>query len=127
LSEWLHTQVRRKHWGYAANEQLSNAELIKEKYQGVRPAPGYPACPDHLDKQLIWEILEAEKNIGATLTESMAMLPASAVSGYYFAHPESRYLGIGLIAEDQLKDLAQRRNISRDLAARWLASNLHSS
>lgn len=127
LAEWLHTQVRRNHWGYAANEQLSNEELIKEKYQGVRPAPGYPACPDHLDKQLIWEILEAEKNIGATLTESMAMMPASAVSGYYFAHPESRYLGIGLIAEDQLKDLAQRRNISRDHAARWLASNLHSS
>ena len=127
LAEWLHRDVRMNAWGYAQDEGLSNEELIRERYQGIRPAPGYPACPDHLDKQLIWELLEAEQTIGSQLTESLAMTPASSVSGYYFAHPESRYLGIGLISEDQLQDLAKRRNISRDTAARWLASNLHTS
>ena len=127
LAEWLHRHVRMESWGYAKTEVLSNEELIRERYQGIRPAPGYPACPDHLDKQLIWKLLDAENTIGSELTESLAMTPASSVSGYYFAHPESRYLGIGLISEDQLQDIAERRAISRDSAARWLASNLHTS
>ncbi len=127
LAEWLHRHVRMNSWGYAKDEGLSNEDLIRERYQGIRPAPGYPACPDHLDKQLIWKLLNAEQTIGSHLTESLAMTPASSVSGYYFAHPESRYLGIGLISEDQLQDIAKRRNIPRDSAARWLASNLHTS
>lgn len=124
LAEWLHEQVRKTHWGYAADEQFSNHELIQEKYRGIRPAPGYPACPDHLDKKLIWQMLDAEKRTGATLTESFAIQPAAAVSGYYFAHPEARYMAVGLIDEDQLTDHAQRRGMSREEDARWLATSL---
>ncbi|MDA0912653.1 MAG: methionine synthase [Bacteroidetes bacterium] len=123
-AEWLHAKVRKMTWGYAADESLSNEELIKEAYRGIRPAPGYPACPDHLDKALIWKLLNAERSIDARLTESMAILPAAAVAGYYFAHPESRYMGIGLIKNDQLEDWALRRNLPNEQAKRWLASNL---
>ena len=124
LAEWLHQKVRRETWGYASDESLNNEALIKEQYQGIRPAPGYPACPDHLDKEQIWSLLKAEDTIGARLTENLAMQPASAVSGYYFAHPESRYLGVGLIADDQISDLAQRRNLSLVSMKRWLSANL---
>lgn len=124
LAEWLHEQIRRNHWGYAADEQLSNTELIAEKYLGIRPAPGYPACPDHVGKQLIWKLLDAETRTGARLTESLAIQPAAAVSGYYFAHPESRYFGVGLIDADQLQDHAHRRGMTEEEDARWLATQL---
>ena len=100
---------------------MNNDDLIAEKYQGIRPAPGYPACPDHLEKKTIWKLLEVEKNIGVILTDSLAMYPTAAVSGYYFAHPQSKYFGLGKIGEDQLTDYARRRGISRDEAARWLS------
>ncbi len=124
FAEFLHHKVRKEIWGYAQEEHLSNEELIKEKYQGIRPAPGYPACPDHLEKGTIWELLQVEQEIGVKLTESYAMFPAAAVSGYYFAHPQSRYFGLGKIEQDQLKDYAKRRNISVEEAERWLAPNL---
>jgi 5-methyltetrahydrofolate--homocysteine methyltransferase len=111
FAEYLHLKVRKEIWGYASEEQLSNQELIKENYKGIRPAPGYPACPDHLEKPTIWDILKVEGNIGVKLTESMAMWPASSVSGYYFAHPESKYFGLGKIKSDQVADYAKRRNI----------------
>ncbi|RQO30632.1 methionine synthase [Taibaiella sp. KBW10] len=124
FAEHLHTEVRKKYWAYAANEVLSNEELIKEKYKGVRPAPGYPACPDHLEKETIWALLNVEQNIGVTLTESLAMWPASSVSGYYFAHEDSKYFGLGRIKTDQLKDYAERKNMDYALAEKWLAPNL---
>ena len=123
-AEWLHAHVRKQSWGYASEESLTNEQLIKEEYRGIRPAPGYPACPDHLDKKMIWELLDAENSIQAHLTETLAMTPAAAVSGYYFAHPDSRYLGIGLIADDQLQDWSKRRSLSLQESKRWLASNL---
>ncbi|TBN02660.1 methionine synthase [Hyunsoonleella flava] len=124
FAEYLHKQVRTKHWGYAADEDLSNAELIKESYKGVRPAPGYPACPDHLEKETIWELLEVEKLIGVTLTESLAMWPAAAVSGYYFANKESKYFGLGKITDDQVTDYAERKGITKEKARKWLHPNL---
>jgi 5-methyltetrahydrofolate--homocysteine methyltransferase len=124
FAEYLHLKVRKEIWGYASEEQLSNQELIKENYKGIRPAPGYPACPDHLEKPTIWDILNVEENIGVKLTESMAMWPASSVSGYYFAHPESKYFGLGKIKSDQVADYAKRRNISIDTATKWLAPNI---
>lgn len=124
LAEYLHHQVRTEIWGYASAENLSNQQLIKEEYQGIRPAPGYSACPDHLEKDTIWKLLEVEEKIGVSLTESYAMFPAAAVSGYYFAHPKSRYFGLGKIEQDQLEDYAQRRNISIEEAEKWLAPNL---
>ncbi|WP_396158248.1 methionine synthase [Flavobacterium sp.] len=124
FAEYLHLKVRKEIWGYASEEQLSNQELIKENYKGIRPAPGYPACPDHLEKPTIWDILKVEGNIGVKLTESMAMWPASSVSGYYFAHPESKYFGLGKIKSDQVADYAKRRNISIDTATKWLAPNI---
>ena len=124
FAEYLHLKVRKEIWGYASEEQLSNQELIKENYKGIRPAPGYPACPDHLEKPTIWDILKVEKNIGVKLTESMAMWPASSVSGYYFAHPESKYFGLGKIKSDQVADYANRRNISIETATKWLAPNI---
>jgi len=123
-AEYLHKEVRTDHWGYARNENLDNIDLIKEAYTGIRPAPGYPACPDHLEKQTIWEVLEVENEIGVKLTESLAMWPAASVSGYYFAHPESKYFGLGKIKEDQLKDYASRKGISLEEARKWLAPNL---
>ena len=124
FAEYLHKEVRVHHWGYAANEQLSNAELIKESYKGIRPAPGYPACPDHLEKQTIWKLLEVKKQIGVELTESLAMWPAASVSGYYFANPEAKYFGLGKITEDQLIDYSKRREISIEDARKWLNPNL---
>jgi 5-methyltetrahydrofolate--homocysteine methyltransferase len=124
FAEYLHLKVRKEIWGYASEEQLSNQELIKENYKGIRPAPGYPACPDHLEKPTIWCILKVEENIGVKLTESMAMWPASSVSGYYFAHPESKYFGLGKIKSDQVADYANRRNISIETATKWLAPNI---
>jgi 5-methyltetrahydrofolate--homocysteine methyltransferase len=124
FAEYLHLKVRKEIWGYASEEQLSNQELIKENYKGIRPAPGYPACPDHLEKPTIWDILKVEENIGVKLTESMAMWPASSVSGYYFAHPESKYFGLGKIKSDQIADYAKRRNISIETATKWLAPNI---
>ena len=119
-AEYLHEKVRKEYWGYDSEENLSNSELIAEKYKGIRPAPGYPACPDHLEKNVIWNLLDVEKNIGIKLTESLAMWPASSVSGYYFSHPESKYFGLGKIDYDQLEDYAKRRNISIELAKKWL-------
>lgn len=120
LAEYLHKQIRTKHWGYDAQETLSNEELIRESYKGIRPAPGYPACPDHLEKETIWELLEVEKVIGVTLTESLAMWPASAVSGYYFGNPEAKYFGVGKITDDQVTDFANRKNITKEKAEKWL-------
>jgi 5-methyltetrahydrofolate--homocysteine methyltransferase len=124
FAEYLHLKVRKEIWGYASDEVLSNDELIKEKYKGIRPAPGYPACPDHLEKPTIWKLLNVEQEIGVKLTESMAMWPAASVSGYYFANPESKYFGLGKIKNDQLEDYAKRRNISVELAEKWLSPNL---
>ncbi|QNR23390.1 methionine synthase [Croceimicrobium hydrocarbonivorans] len=123
-AEYLHREVRIKHWGYAKEEALNNDELIAEKYQGIRPAPGYPACPDHLEKNTLFEILEAEE-IGMSLTESLAMNPAASVSGYYFAHPEARYFGLGKLDQDQVVDYARRRGISQEEAEKWLRPNLN--
>jgi 5-methyltetrahydrofolate--homocysteine methyltransferase len=124
FAERLHERVRRELWGYAPNEELDNAELIAEKYQGVRPAPGYPACPDHTEKGTLFRLLEAEPRAGIRLTESFAMWPGAAVSGFYFWHPESSYFGLGRIGRDQLEDYARRKGMTVDQAARWLAPNL---
>ena len=124
FAEYLHLKVRKEYWGYASDEKLSNKELINETYKGIRPAPGYPACPDHLEKKTLWDLLKVEEEIGVTLTESLAMWPAAAVSGYYFAHPEARYFGLGKIKEDQLVSYSQRRKISLEEARKWLNPNL---
>jgi 5-methyltetrahydrofolate--homocysteine methyltransferase len=124
FAEYLHLKVRKEIWGYASDENLSNQDLIDEEYKGIRPAPGYPACPDHLEKPTIWKLLNVESEIGVTLTESMAMWPASSVSGYYFANPESKYFGLGKIKEDQVIDYAKRRGISTERAAKWLSPNI---
>ncbi|NAS29424.1 methionine synthase [Flavobacteriaceae bacterium R38] len=124
FAEYLHEKIRKEYWGYANNEVLNNEELIKESYKGIRPAPGYPACPDHLEKNTIWELLNVEERIGVKLTESLAMWPAASVSGYYISHPESKYFGLGKIKEDQLKDYAVRRGIPLDEARKWLNPNL---
>lgn len=124
FAEYLHLKVRKEIWGYACEEALSNEALIKEEYKGIRPAPGYPACPDHLEKVTIWNVLQVEQEIGVKLTESMAMWPASSVSGYYFAHPESKYFGLGKIQLDQIEDYAKRRGISVQEAKKWLGSVL---
>ena len=124
LAEYLHLKVRKEIWGYAAHEELENTELIKEKYQGIRPAPGYPACPDHLEKTTIFKVLDVENEIGVRLTESLAMWPASSVSGYYFANAESKYFGLGKIKDDQVVDYAKRRGILVEEASRWLSPNI---
>lgn len=124
LAEFLHLKVRKEYWGYASQEEFNTDELIAEKYKGIRPAPGYPACPDHLEKETIWELLEVEKNIDVRLTESLAMWPASSVSGYYFAHPEARYFGLGQITEEQVANFAKRKGISLEKAKKWLAPNM---
>jgi 5-methyltetrahydrofolate--homocysteine methyltransferase len=124
FAEYLHKEVRTKYWSYASNENLTNEELIKESYKGIRPAPGYPACPDHLEKKTIWQLLNVYESIGVKLTESLAMWPAASVSGYYFGNQEARYFGLGKITEDQVKDYANRRNISVDEANRWLNPNI---
>lgn len=124
FAEYLHKEVRTKYWGYDVDEHLDNDELIKEKYQGIRPAPGYPACPDHLEKITIWEMLEVEEKIGVKLTDSLAMWPAASVSGYYFGHPEAKYFGLGKIEQDQVQDFADRKNINLEKAQKWLAPNI---
>jgi 5-methyltetrahydrofolate--homocysteine methyltransferase len=124
FAERLHELVRRELWGYAPGEALDNAALIAEAYQGIRPAPGYPACPDHTEKATLFELLDAEARAGISLTESYAMLPPASVSGYYFWRPEAHYFGIGRIGRDQLEDYARRKGWSLDEAARWLAPNL---
>nr|WP_315035688.1 methionine synthase [uncultured Chryseobacterium sp.] len=123
-AEFLHKKVRAEYWGYANQETLSNEELIAEKYKGIRPAPGYPACPDHLEKSTIWDLLKVEENIGVYLTESLAMFPTAAVSGYYFGSPHAKYFGLGKITEDQLKEYSQRKGISFQEAKKWLSPNL---
>jgi 5-methyltetrahydrofolate--homocysteine methyltransferase len=120
FAEYLHHRVRTQHWGYASDETLSNDELIREGYKGIRPAPGYPACPDHLEKETIWDLLKVDERIGVTLTESLAMWPAAAVSGYYFANEESKYFGLGKITDDQVRDFADRKGITLDKARKWL-------
>lgn len=124
FAEYLHKKVRTEIWGYAPNENLSNEELIREKYQGIRPAPGYAACPEHTEKQLIWDLLDAEKNTGMKLTESYAMWPGAAVSGFYLSHPECRYFAVAQIQQDQLLDYASRKGWSKSEAEKWLAPNL---
>ncbi|WP_343592445.1 methionine synthase, partial [Flavobacterium sp.] len=124
FAEYLHERVRKDFWGYDVDESLTNEELIKENYKGIRPAPGYPACPDHLEKPTIWKLLNVAEEIGVTLTESMAMWPASSVSGYYFGNPKSRYFGLGKIKEDQVVDYAKRRNVPTDYAMKWLNPNI---
>lgn len=126
-AEYLHQEIRVKYWGYATHEFLDNQDLIQEKYQGIRPAPGYPACPDHLEKRSIWNVLQVEENIGVVLTEGLAMWPAASVSGYYFAHPEAKYFGLGKIKEDQLQDYAKRRGIDPKVAKKWLNHQLADS
>jgi len=123
FAEYLHKKVRTELWGYMPNENLENTELIKERYQGIRPAPGYPANPDHRQKEVIWDLLHPEK-IGITLTESLAMLPASSVSGFYFSHPDSRYFGLGKIKRDQVEHYAERMDEPSELSERWLANSL---
>lgn len=123
-AEFLHKKVRTEYWGYANQENLTNEELIAEKYKGIRPAPGYPACPDHLEKHAIWDLLKVEENIGVYLTESLAMFPTASVSGYYFGSPHAKYFGLGKIAEDQLKDYSVRKGISLQEARKWLNPNL---
>ena len=124
-AEYLHKEIRTNKWGYVRNEDLDNKELIKESYKGIRPAPGYPACPDHLEKETIWKLLDVENAIGVKLTESLAMWPASSVSGYYFANEKSKYFGLGNINEDQLIDYAKRKNIDIEKARKWLSPNLN--
>ena len=124
FAEYLHKEVRTNYWGYASEENLSNEDLISEKYKGIRPAPGYPACPDHLEKRTIWELLKVKENIGVELTEHMAMWPAASVSGYYFANPEARYFGLGKIKMDQVEDFAKRKNMDLEEATNWLKTNI---
>ena len=125
FAEYLHKMIRIKYWGYDEKEKLTNEDLIKENYSGIRPAPGYPACPDHLEKKTIWKILNVENNIGVKLTESMAMWPAASVSGYYFANKEAKYFGLGKINEDQVQNYSLRRKINIDAANKWLNPNIN--
>jgi len=123
-AEALHLKTRKVYWGYATNEHLTNDELIHEKYQGIRPAPGYPACPDHTEKYKLFAMLDATENVGITLTESLAMYPASSVCGWYFAHPQSQYYGVGKIQRDQLASYAERKAMPLEELERWLGANL---
>ncbi len=125
FSEYLHKQIRISIWGYAKDEATTNEDLIKEKYEGIRPAPGYPACPDHLEKNTLWKLMDVEKNIGVKLTENFAMWPASSVSGYYFANNNAKYFGLGKISSDQVIDYAKRRKISIEKAKKWLNPNIN--
>jgi 5-methyltetrahydrofolate--homocysteine methyltransferase len=120
----LHERVRTEFWGYAPDEKLDNDDLLKEKYDGIRPAPGYPACPEHTEKAKLWELLDVEKNTGITLTESMAMWPGAAVSGWYYSHPQSQYFVVGRIGKDQVEEYAARKGMTLAEAERWLSPNL---
>jgi 5-methyltetrahydrofolate--homocysteine methyltransferase len=125
LAERLHERVRKEFWGYAGSEELANQALIEEAYRGIRPAPGYPACPEHTEKRSLWQLLDVEKNTGMILTESCAMYPAASVSGWYFAHPESKYFGLGQISKDQIESYAQRKGMSVEEVEKWLGSVLN--
>lgn len=125
LAERLHERIRKEYWGYASNESLDNDALIKEKYQGIRPAPGYPACPEHTEKEMLWQLLDVENRTGIKLTESFAMYPAASVSGWYFSHPESKYFGLGKISKDQVADYAVRKGMTMEEAERWMAPVLN--
>ena len=124
FAERMHEIVRKDLWGYAPDEALDNEALIKEKYQGIRPAPGYPACPDHTEKATLFRLLDGEANTGVSLTENFAMTPAASVSGWYFSHPESKYFGLGKIDKDQVTDIAARKDMDLEQMERWLAPNL---
>ena len=124
FAEHMHERVRKEFWGYADDEKLNSKELISESYSGIRPAPGYPACPDHTEKGKLWELLDAENQIGLTLTESYAMFPTAAVSGFYYSHPDSKYFSVGLISRDQVESLAERKGMSLKELERWLSPNL---
>jgi 5-methyltetrahydrofolate--homocysteine methyltransferase len=123
-AEYLHEQIRKEYWGYAADEEFDNEALIREQYQGIRPAPGYPACPEHTEKGLLWELLDVENNIGMELTSSYAMYPGAAVSGWYFAHPDSKYFAVAKLAQDQVQNYADRKKMTLPQAERWLSANL---
>jgi 5-methyltetrahydrofolate--homocysteine methyltransferase len=124
VAEWLHMKIRTEYWGYDVNEKLTIEEILKLRYHGIRPAPGYPACPDHTEKRVIFDLLEAEKNIGAELTENFAMVPPASVSGYFFSHPASSYFNIGKLGSDQLADYGKRKNFAPAEVRKWLAPNL---
>ena len=124
FAEYLHEKVRKEYWGYASKEVLSNQDLIKEEYKGIRPAPGYPACPDHTEKWTIWDLLSVKETIGVELTDSLAMWPAASVSGYYFANEQAKYFGLGKITEEQLVDFAKRKKMAYEVAKKWLNPNL---
>jgi 5-methyltetrahydrofolate--homocysteine methyltransferase len=124
FAEYLHHEVRTNIWAYAANEKFSNDELIKEKYSGIRPAPGYPACPDHTEKIGLFELLNVSENIGVSLTESLAMMPASSVSGWYFAHPDSKYFGLGKVNQEQIRELSERKGLDFEANKKWYSSIL---
>jgi 5-methyltetrahydrofolate--homocysteine methyltransferase len=120
FAEYLHEKTRKEYWGYQPNEQLSNDDMVKEKYVGIRPAPGYPACPDHTEKYKLFEMLDVTRHTGISLTESLAMYPASSVCGWYFSHPQSQYFGVGKIQRDQLEDYARRKGEPVEFAEKWL-------
>jgi 5-methyltetrahydrofolate--homocysteine methyltransferase len=123
-AEWLHLMVRREEWGYAAGETLDSEALINEQYQGIRPALGYPACPDHTEKDLLWALLEVQEKTGIWLTESKAMVPTAAVSGLYFSHPEARYFAVGKVTEEQVAEYARRKGMDKSEMEKWLGPNL---
>ncbi|HEV2174368.1 MAG TPA: vitamin B12 dependent-methionine synthase activation domain-containing protein, partial [Nitrospira sp.] len=124
FAEYLHKQAR-KDWGYGKSERLTHDDLIRERYRGIRPAPGYPACPDHTEKRLLFDVLHVETHAGITLTESFAMLPTAAVSGFYFAHPQAKYFAVGKIGRDQVEDYARRKGMDQRTVERWLSPNLN--
>jgi 5-methyltetrahydrofolate--homocysteine methyltransferase len=124
FAECLHKRVRDE-WGYGVRERFTNDDLIRERYRGIRPAPGYPACPDHTEKRLLFDLLQVEKNAGIVLTESFAMWPAASVSGFYFAHPEARYFAVGKVGKDQMEDYARRKGTDLRTIERWLSPNLN--
>jgi len=124
FAEYLHKRAREE-WGYGKSERLTHDDLIRERYRGIRPAPGYPACPDHTEKRLLFDVLHVEMHAGITLTESFAMLPAAAVSGFYFAHPQAKYFAVGKIGRDQVEDYARRKGMDQRTVERWLSPNLN--
>jgi len=124
FAERMHERVRKEFWGYADDETLTNDDLVRERYRGIRPAPGYPACPDHTEKATLFTLLDATATTGIELTEHFAMFPTAAVSGWYFAHPQSKYFAVGKIGADQVEDYAERKGISKAEAERWLAPSL---
>jgi len=123
-AEWLHEQVRKNYWGYDSAEELDNDSLIREQYRGIRPAPGYPACPDHTEKATLFKLLDPEGTSGVTLTEHFAMFPAASVSGWYFSHPQSQYFAVGKITRDQVESYSARKGQDQAVSERWLAPNL---